>query len=68
MFEKSPDGTQEPDEENAFEVLAEIEAAIEAIRKPDGSQKAPARTCKDLAMTHPELENGRWVLLIKMIV
>jgi hypothetical protein len=57
---RAPDGKQDADEENAFEALAEIEAAIEAIRKPDGSRKAPARTCKDLAMAHPDLPNAMY--------
>lgn len=45
--------------ENAFEALTEIEQALEAIRKPAGTQDAPARTCKDLAMAHPDLKSGK---------
>ena len=38
--------------------MTEIQEAIDAIRSPEGTAEAPARTCKDLALAHPELENG----------
>ena len=47
--------------ENAFEALSRIEQAINALRKPDGTQKAPAKTCKDLALANPEYENGNGI-------
>ena len=45
--------------ETAFEALEEIQQALQAIRKPTGTQEAPARTCKDLALAHPELQSGK---------
>jgi len=58
---KVPEG-EEGKSENAFEALEEIERAIENLRKPTGTQQAPAKTCKDLAMAHPLLESGTyWV-------
>jgi len=48
--------------DDAFEALGKIQAAIEAIRKPSGTKDAPARTCKDLAMAHPELEDGLYYI------
>lgn len=31
---------------------------IENLRSPDGSQKNPARTCRDLKLCHPEWKSG----------
>ena len=41
-----------------FEVMNNIREAVDSLRNPEGSADAPARTCKDLALAHPELESG----------
>jgi len=48
----------EQPEEGVWASLAEIEAAIQSIKNPTGTKEMPARTCKDLALAHPEYDNG----------
>lgn len=50
------------DKSDAFEALHKLQAAIEIIRNPLGTTDAPARTCKDLALAHPELEDGMYFI------
>jgi len=50
------------DKSDAFEALHKLQAAIEIIRNPQGTLEAPARTCKDLALAHPELEDGMYFI------
>ena len=45
----------------AEQALADIQEAIDTIRNPEGTQEAPARTCKDLSLAHPEFESGKFV-------
>lgn len=40
----------------------QLKNAFERYKKPDGQKQAPARTCRDLAVAHPELTSGQyWV-------
>jgi hypothetical protein len=48
------------EDENAFEALVQIGEAIDAFKKPTGTRAAPARTCKDLALSHPDFDNGMY--------
>jgi len=42
--------------------LKSLNNQIENLRSPDGSQKNPARTCRDLKLCHPEWKSGDyWV-------
>jgi len=42
--------------------LKTLTQKIESIRSPDGTQKSPARMCRDLRMCHPEWKSGTyWV-------
>lgn len=50
------------DKSDAFEALGKLHAAIEMIRNPTGTSDAPARTCKDLALAHPELQDGLYFI------
>jgi len=59
-FADQPSGAK-PDE-NAFEAITRISETIEALRNPDGTQKAPARTCRDLALANPDFENGYYYI------
>lgn len=38
--------------------LKSLNNLIEKMLHPDGSQKNPARTCKDLKLTYPEWKSG----------
>jgi hypothetical protein len=50
----------EQEDETAFEALTQIGEAIDALKSPTGSRTAPARTCKDLALSHPDFDNGMY--------
>lgn len=39
--------------------LKSLNNQIENLRSPDGSQKNPARTCRDLKLCHPEWKSGK---------
>lgn len=42
--------------------LKSLNSQIENLRSPDGTQKNPARTCRDLKLCHPEWKSGNyWV-------
>ena len=38
--------------------LKSLNSQIENLRSPDGSQKNPARSCRDLKLCHPEWKSG----------
>lgn len=38
--------------------LKTLTQKVEKIRSPDGTQKSPARMCRDLKMCHPEWKSG----------
>lgn len=38
---------------------------IDLIRKPDGSKKHPALTCKDLFYNYPTLASGKQIIFSK---
>lgn len=40
--------------------LKSLNNQIENLRSPDGTQKNPARTCRDLKLCHPEWKSGQW--------
>lgn len=40
--------------------LKSLNNQIENLRSPDGSQKNPARTCRDLKLCHPEWKSGKY--------
>ena len=35
-----------------------VKESLERFRRPDGKKDAPARTCRDLHVAHPELSSG----------
>ena len=47
-----------------FKTISSIMGDIDLIRKPDGSKKHPALTCKDLYKNYPELQSGTYKYLI----
>lgn len=38
--------------------LKSLNNQIETLRSPDGTQKNPARTCRDLKLCHPTWKSG----------
>lgn len=47
-------------ERNEFiqKAYEKLKISYERFKKPDGKQDYPARTCRDLAVAHPDFENG----------
>jgi len=45
-----------------------VKGRLEMLKKPNGTNKFPARTCKDLYMSYPDLPSGtiRHILSIVM--
>lgn len=39
--------------------LKSLNNQIETLRSPDGTQKNPARTCRDLKLCHPSWKSGK---------
>lgn len=46
-----------------IEEIVAIMDDIDLIRKPDGSKKYPALTCKNLFKDHPHLSSGKIAIL-----
>ena len=40
---------------------------IDLIRKPDGSKKHPALTCKDLFKNYPTLNSGTYMFFLSVV-
>lgn len=40
--------------------LKTLTQKVENMRSPDGTQKSPARMCRDLRMGHPAWKSGTW--------
>ena len=62
-----PQGDKPEDEKsrNAIEALKEVSEEIQKLRRPTGEQKAPGRTCREIAAGAKEpIRNGRcWPVL-----
>lgn len=46
--------------EDIFTSLNNLKQDIERLKYPMGTQNNPARTCKDLQLSHPEFTDGEW--------
>lgn len=44
--------------------LKSLNNQIESLRSPDGTQKNPIRTCRDLKLCHPNWKSGKWGKLV----
>lgn len=40
--------------------LKSLSQKVENIRSPEGTQKNPARMCRDIRMCHPEWKSGKF--------
>ena len=47
---------------NMFKRLQEMTDTIESIISPSGKEKAPAKTCKDILMSHQHSQDGNTLL------
>ena len=50
--------TPEQKKRLVIQAYKKLKASFEEFAKPDGDQKTPAKTCKDLKLAHPEKESG----------
>lgn len=50
--------SKEERRELIFKAYDQLKESFEKFRKPDGDQNSPAKTCRDLATAHPELQSG----------
>lgn len=47
--------------EKIFQDIDDLKIELDEIRFPTGSRDSPARSCKDLYLTHPEFKDGKSV-------
>jgi len=38
----------------------QLKSSFERFKKPDGQKSSPAKTCRDLAVAHPEFKSGNY--------
>lgn len=50
------------DERRALVLKAyeQLKSTFDKLKKPDGKKNSPAKTCRDLAVAHPEYESGNY--------
>lgn len=59
---KAPERPYQSDDSNAVDELEKLSQTIQAARKPQGTKTSPARCCRDLALSRPDLADGEyWV-------
>lgn len=46
--------------EDIFSSLNNLKQDIERLKYPMGTQNNPARSCKDLQLSHPDFPDGEW--------
>lgn len=49
--------------EDIFGSLNNLKQDIERMKYPMGTENNPARTCKDLQLSHPEFPDGTFLML-----
>lgn len=42
-----------------------LKESYERFKKPDGKKDYPAKTCRDLAVAHPNFDNGKYLISCK---
>jgi collagen type II alpha len=50
--------TEEERRKMVLTAYEQLKATFEKFQKPAGDKKSPAKTCRDLAVAHPELSSG----------
>lgn len=57
-------GDQRFSEEERKELLVKafdhLKTSFERLNKPNGQKNSPAKTCRELAIAHPELQSGQY--------
>ena len=46
--------------EKIFQDIDDLKAELDQIQFPNGGREAPARSCKDLYLAHPEFKDGMY--------
>lgn len=46
--------------EKIFQDIDDLKAELDQIQFPNGAREAPARSCKDLYLAHPEFKDGKY--------
>lgn len=54
----SKDITEEERKALILKAYEQLKASFEKFRKPNGEKAAPGKTCRDIAVAHPELPSG----------
>ena len=52
--------TDDERRELIFKAYDQLKESFEKFRKPDGHKESPAKTCRDLAVAHPDLKSGKF--------
>lgn len=53
--------TEEDRRKLVLTAYEQLKTTFEKFQKPAGDKKSPAKTCKDLAVAHPELKSGKFI-------
>ncbi|UYV78315.1 hypothetical protein LAZ67_16000938 [Cordylochernes scorpioides] len=61
----APDTPLEEKKRIVFEFYEQLQKEYEEFRKPSGTKQSPARTCRDLAIAHPELPSDSKSVVMK---
>ena len=46
------------DKRTVFGYLTKLDELMQGFEKPDGTINFPAKTCQDLKLCHPDIEDG----------
>ena len=57
---KKPDKMMQEGIFTIFNEIDEMRCGLNSMLKPNGSQQAPARSCYDLFLCNPAVEEGKW--------
>lgn len=52
--------TQEERRALVLKAYEQLKIQFERFKNPDGQKQSPAKTCRDLAVSHPELPSGQY--------
>ncbi len=50
--------TKEQQRQLVLQAYNKLRTTFEEFARPEGDQKSPAKTCKDLKLAHPDKESG----------
>ena len=53
--------------EKIFQDIDDLKAELDQIQFPNGGREAPARSCKDLYLAHPEFKDGMYPVEVPLV-